>query len=72
MMMVPSMVGRNQSNQAKSLLNSGERVKDPFSRHYLRVVSSILLRNRYIGGHTWETYSNFPKRVRRSLSVAVV
>ena len=64
------VVERNRSNQARSFLNSWDRVKDPFSGHCLRE-SSILLRNRRTGGHTWETYSNFPRRVHRSLRVAV-
>ena len=54
----------------RSFQNSGERVKDPFSGYYLRV-SSILLRNRRAGDHTCQMYSNFPRRVHRSLRVAV-
>ena len=67
---VLSVVGRNLSNQARSLRNSEERVKEPCSGHCLRV-SSILLRKKWAGGHTWEIYSNLPRRVQRSQRVAV-
>ena len=35
------------------------------------MVSSILLRKRWAGEHTWATYSSFPRNVRRSLRVVV-